>query len=110
MQFEAQRRHYARHYPKASSWVLVEDGDPVGRLIESRETDHLLLMDLAVAPAARRRGLATWMIGELAQKARADGFPLRCQVDPNNEAREMYARLGFAVIGHEGGSLVLELA
>ena len=110
MQFEAQRRHYDQHYPEAGSWVLVEDGDPVGRLIESRQTDHLLLMDVAVAPSARRRGLATWMIEELARKARADGFPLRCQVDPNNEARAMYDRLGFTVIGSEGGSLVLELA
>jgi len=109
MQFEAQRRHYARHYPKARSWLLVEVGEPVGRLIETSETDHLLLIDLAVAPSARRRGLATWMIGELAQKARADGLPLRCHVDPSNDALGLYTRLGFTKLGSEGGSLVLEL-
>lgn len=110
MQFEAQRRHYARHYPKARSWVLVEDGEPAGRLIEARGADHLLLIDLAVAPSARRRGLATWMIGALTQKARADGLPLRCHVDPTNDARQMYVRLGFTVIGYEGGSMIVELA
>jgi ribosomal protein S18 acetylase RimI-like enzyme len=109
MQYEAQRRHYARHYPEARSWLLVEDGVSVGRLIETAGTDHVLLIDLAVAPAARRRGLATWMIGTLTQKARADGLPLRCHVDPNNDARHMYARLGFTVIGYEGGSMVFEL-
>ena len=102
MQYEAQRRHYAGHYPEARSWLLVEDGEPVGRLIEVPATDHLLLIDLAVAPSARRRGLATWMIGELTQKARADGVPLRCHVDPNNDAWQMYVRLGFTVIGSEG--------
>jgi ribosomal protein S18 acetylase RimI-like enzyme len=109
MQYEAQRRHYSVHYPEARSWLLVEDGEPVGRLIEVPATDHLLLIDLAVAPSARRRGLATWMIGELTQKARADGVPLRCHVDPNNDAWQMYVRLGFTVIGSEGGSMVLEL-
>ena len=99
----------ARHYPEARSWLLLEDGEPVGRSIETPGTDHLLLIDLMVAPSARRRGLATWMIEALAQKARADGLPLRCHVDPNNDARQMYTRLGFTVIGHEGGSLVLEL-
>ena len=49
------------------------------------------------------------MIGTLAQKARADGLPLRCHVDPNNDARQMYDRLGFTLTGYEGGSLVLEL-
>jgi GNAT superfamily N-acetyltransferase len=109
MQFEAQRDHYARHYPEARSWLLVEDGEAVGRLVETEETDSLLLIDLAVAPAARRRGLATWMIGVLAEKARAGGVPLRCHVDPINDAVQMYARLGFTVTGDEGGSLVLEL-
>jgi GNAT superfamily N-acetyltransferase len=109
MQFEAQRRHYARHYPEARSWLLVEDGEPVGRLFEDPGTDVLLLIDVAVAPSARRRGLASWMIGALAQKARAYGSPLRCHVDPNNDALQMYARLGFTVTGYEGGNLVLEL-
>lgn len=109
MQFEAQCGHYARHYPDARSWLLVEDGESVGRLIETTETDHVLLIDLGVAPSARRRGLATWMIGTLTQKARADGLPLRCHVDPNNDARRLYARLGFTVIGYEGGSMVFEL-
>jgi len=92
IQFEAQRNHYARHYPEARSWLLLEDGEPVGRSIETPGTDHLLLIEA------------------LAQKARADGLPLRCHVDPNNDARQMYTRLGFTVIGHEGGSLVLELS
>jgi GNAT superfamily N-acetyltransferase len=109
LQFEAQRRHYALHYPEAGSWLLVEDEEPVGRLVETPRTDHLLLIDLAVAPSARRRGLATWMIGTLARKARADGLPLRCHVDPSNDALQMYFRLGFTVTGDEGGNLVLEL-
>jgi ribosomal protein S18 acetylase RimI-like enzyme len=110
MQFEAQRRHYAGYYPEARSWLLVEDGEPVGRLIEAAEPDHLLLIDLAVAPSARRRGLATWMIGTVAQKARADGVPVMCHVDPNNDAAlRLYTGLGFTVTGDEAGSLVLEL-
>ncbi len=109
MQFEAQRRHYAVHYPDARSWLLLEDGEPAGRMLEAQGKDHLLLIDLAVVPAARRRGLATWMIHTLAETARTARLPLRCHVDPRNDAVQLYDRLGFTVMGDEGGSLLLEL-
>ena len=110
LQFEAQRRHYSHHYPQSRRWVLLEDGLAVGRLTEVAQDDHLLLLDLAVDPAARRRGLATWMIEQLLRRARATGVPLRCHVDPGNPARTLYDRLGFTVVGHDGADLLLELA
>ena len=109
IQFEAQRRHYAHHYPDAEYLVLLNATTPAGRLIIERHRDELLLVDILVDPSWRGRGLGTWALHHVVAEARGLGLPVRCHVDPTNPARRLYERLGFVVIGQDGVDLRLEL-
>ena len=59
---------------------------------------------LAVAPAARRRGVATALMSAAEARARADGRrEVALQVEEANRAAvELYASLGYEVAGRDG--------
>ena len=106
-QARTQRRAYALQFPGAEHSVLLRDGWPAGRLIVSREGRDggaWSIVDVAVLPAFRNQGLATWALGDLLHTAAsvrsrdgAEGVVVRLQVEPSNPARRLYERLGFRV-------------
>jgi ribosomal protein S18 acetylase RimI-like enzyme len=56
----------------------------------------------------RGQGIATALLGALIDTARSSGVPaLSLSVDPDNEARRLYERLGFAVVGVSGTSVTM---
>ena len=63
--------------------------------------DELRLMNLAVDPSMRRRGLATTLVRHAMREARqAGGARALLEVRASNEAaRQLYARLGFREMG-----------
>lgn len=67
--------------------------------------DEVHLLDLVVAPAARRRGLGRRLVAALAARARDDGAAaMTLEVRVGNEpARRLYAALGFASAGIRPG-------
>ena len=59
MQFHAQTTHYTQYYPEAE-WSIIEcDGGRVGRLILYRCEKHIEIMDIALTPEFRGRGIGT---------------------------------------------------
>lgn len=100
MQFEAQRRHYTAHYPSAAHDVILVDGVAAGRLWVHRGPDEIRLLDIALRPLFRNRGVATTLIGALQDEARRNGVPLRHSVvKENTGALRLYERLGFHITG-----------
>lgn len=77
--------------------VADPDGFALGR-VAGPEAE---LLTLAVAPAARRRGLATALVARLcAAAAGAGAGEMLLEVaEPNVAARALYARAGFAEVG-----------
>src|SRR5690242_8179053 len=57
MQFEAQDRHYREHYPTARFLIIEADGVPAGRLYVDRWTREIRIMDIALLPEHRRKGI-----------------------------------------------------
>jgi GNAT superfamily N-acetyltransferase len=106
-QFEAQDVHYKRHYPDATFELIEVDGEPAGRLYVDRRKEEIRIIDIALLPPFRGRGIGAALLRELIDEADANGRKLSIHVERENRARTLYERLGFAEVSDEGGVYVL---
>jgi ribosomal protein S18 acetylase RimI-like enzyme len=109
-QFAAQDAHYREHYPGATLDIVEVDGEPAGRLYVHRGARDIRIMDIALAPAYRGRGIGSGLLRSLIIEAQASARKLSIHVESNNPARGLYERLGFRVAGEHGVYLLLERA
>jgi ribosomal-protein-alanine N-acetyltransferase len=89
-----------------TAWTLNHvDGDLVGYCIAMSGVGEMHLLNITIAPAARRRGHARRVVGELVRLCRSRRESrLWLEVrESNGDAREVYRRLGFAAIGRRKG-------
>ena len=103
------RSMFASELVKPSSICLgafdVETDELVGYLIISRYVDAWHVMNLAVDPTYRQRGVATTLLGELFQLTDGDsrrGYTLEVRVS-NTAAIRLYEKLGFEPRGIRRG-------
>lgn len=96
-QFFAQRAHYLRHHPRASHDLIVRAGAPVGRFYVERGPEEIRVIDIALLPAHRGRGIATALLGGLIEEAGSTAREIVIHVERGNRARSLYERLGFVV-------------
>jgi len=90
-QFDAQTHHYREHYPTATFDLILVDGEPAGRLYIDRWPSETRIMDIALVPQRRGRGIGR----ELIEAIQAEGRDVSVHVERFNPARRLYARLGF---------------
>jgi ribosomal-protein-alanine N-acetyltransferase len=85
--------------PSGICLAAVEDSRIIGYLICARYADVMHLMNIAVDPAARRRGVATALLEQMIDRAGPDqSFTL--EVRPSNAgAIALYERFGFRSAG-----------
>ena len=85
--------------PSGVCLAAVEGGRIVGYLICSRYADVMHLMNIAVDPAKRRRGVATALLEQMLERAgREQAYTL--EVRPSNSgAIALYERFGFRSAG-----------
>jgi len=102
MQFHAQASHYRDARPEATYDVILADGEPVGRLIVDRAQPELHIVDIALLPTARGRGIGGELLGRLLEEADADGRDVSIYVELQNRARSLYERLGFEEVERDG--------
>jgi ribosomal protein S18 acetylase RimI-like enzyme len=110
MQFDHQDRHYAVAFAEAERSVIEVDGRPAGRLYVDRRPDEIRVVDIALLPEFRGRGVGGSLLGELAEEASASGRPIRIHVERENPAMSLYLRLGFVQVDDEGEYLLMERA
>ncbi len=109
-QFAAQDAHYREHYPGATFDVVEVDGRPAGRLYVHRGPSDIRIMDVALAPEYRGRGIGAALLRALVDEAEASGRKLSIHVEVNNPARALYERLGFEPAGEHGVYVLMERA
>ena len=89
-----------------TAWTLNHvDGDLIGYCVAMSGVDEMHLLNITVAPTARRRGHARRLLAELVRLCRRAGATrLWLEVrESNAQARDAYARLGFAPVGRRKG-------
>ena len=89
-----------------SRWLVALEGEQVLGYVGSQTVlDESDMMNLAVDPAFRRRGIARALVCALMEQLRKMGS--RCLTlevrDSNGPSRALYAKLGFAEVGRRRG-------
>jgi ribosomal protein S18 acetylase RimI-like enzyme len=110
MQFHAQTAHYKSHSPAASFDVIVAGDERAGRLIVDRRPGEIHIVDIALMPEFRGRGIGSSYLKELAGEAHGRGVPLRIFVEFDNPAQRLYERLGFVCVAEHGAHRHMELS
>lgn len=101
-QFDAQRLHYRAQHPRAEWSVVVVDGVDAGRLYVDETPGLLLLIDIALLPGFRARGIGRALMDGVIARAEAAGRAVRLHVEKDHPALGWYRRLGFVVDGDVG--------
>jgi len=89
-----------------TAWTLNHvDGDLVGYCVAMSGVGETHLLNITIAPAARRRGHARRIVTELVRVCRSRRESrLWLEVrESNDDAREVYRRLGFSAVGRRKG-------
>ncbi len=102
MQFNGQKATYRAQFPQAEHRIIVHKAEPVGRILIDRAGPEIVLVDVALIPAVRGRGIGTGLLKALLAEAAEGGRPVRLKVLLTNPARRLYERLGFIALGNDG--------
>ena len=107
-QFAAQDAHYRAHYEGASFYVIDAAAAAAGRLYVARWPREIRIMDIALLPAHRRRGLGTAVLADLLAEGDTTVKRVTIHVERHNPALGLYQRLGFQPAADRGVYLFLE--
>jgi GNAT superfamily N-acetyltransferase len=107
-QFDAQDAFYRQNYPGADFQVILQAGQPAGRLYVHRRADEIRVMDIALLPGRRSRGLGARLLNAILDEGRRDGLPVTIHVERFNPALRLYERLGFRPVAGNDVYLLME--
>lgn len=94
-QFTAQHQFYQEHYENATYSVILLDGQPVGRLYLARWPAEIRIMDIALLPPYRGRGIGSALLRDILAEGQRSGKRVSIHVEKFNLALRLYERLGF---------------
>jgi ribosomal protein S18 acetylase RimI-like enzyme len=107
-QFEAQHHHYQTYYAGASFGIVCGDGEPIGRLYVSRWEREIRVVDVALVPEARGRGVGGALLRDLLAEGKRTGRTVSVHVERFNPAQRLYRRLGFREVEENGPYFLME--
>lgn len=98
-QFQAQTATYAARFPRARFDIIELAHEKIGRIVVNRPGDMLHIVDQAIVPRLRNRGVGTAIMRALMDEAALGSLPVRLKVaDANDPSLRLYLRLGFVPI------------
>lgn len=102
MQFDAQHTHYQKHYPHAAFDLILLHEQAIGRLYIERTESAVHIIDIALLPDYRNRGIGGALLQELLEEATAEHKVVQIYVEKFNPALHLYNRLGFRELEDSG--------
>ena len=108
-QFDAQDTYYRQHYEGATYDVIDVDGEPAGRFYVARWDDEIRIMDVALLPEYRGRGIGTTLIQALLDEGVRTGKRVSIHVEKHSPALRLYERLGFEQAADRGVYILMEV-
>jgi len=106
-QFAAQHAHYQEHYAGSQFSVIMDGDTPIGRLYVARWPREIRIIDIALLPEHRSRGIGTRFLKEIQAEGRASDRPVTIHVELMNPALRLYERLGFQETEDKGVYILL---
>jgi GNAT superfamily N-acetyltransferase len=107
-QYDSQHRFYFAHYDKAHYGIIQWTNISVGRLYVDYRDEEVRVLDIAVLPDYRGRGIGRVVMTGLCLEAAMRRKPVRLCVHYLSRAVRFYQQLGFRRIGVEGPNYVME--
>lgn len=108
-QFQGQTLSYRAQFPNARFEIIEAENVPVGRLVTQQGADAFLIVDIALMPEWRGKGIGAHILREICDAARARNFPVRLALSPFNvDALRLYSRSGFTVICQDEIQIYME--
>jgi len=107
-QFNAQHTFYQNQFKNAAFWVIEQEGVSIGRLYLDRRADEIRIIDIALLPEFRDRGIGTALLTAILTEARTKQQSTTIHVEYNNRALNLYRRLGFKQIAADGVYYLME--
>ena len=107
-QFVAQHQFYTEQFSGADFNIIQIDDKPVGRLYIDHREDEIRLIDIALIPDYRSRGIGSGLLSDIITDAAKVKKPVRIHVEKYNPALRLYERLGFLKIGDTGVYYLME--
>lgn len=101
-QFELQHAYYQANYPGADFLVIEVDGVRAGRIYVYRSAGDIRVMDIALLPSLRGRGIGSGLLAELIEESERTGSSITLHVEADNPAVRLYLRLGFEHLEDRG--------
>ncbi|GGO81514.1 N-acetyltransferase GCN5 [Marinobacterium nitratireducens] len=109
-QCQLQYLHYRDHFPDAEFWIVERQGTAIGRLYLSWGDTTLQLIDIALLPEHRGKGIGSALLDMLLTRADKHQLAVGLHVEIDNPARLLYLRLGFETLNDEGLYLRMQRA
>lgn len=101
LQHRVREAGYRAQHPQAEDQRVCVEGAPVGRWLVDRSRVDLHLVDVALLPGWRGRGLGTWLLAGLCAEADRQRRGIRLQVLEDSPAVRLYLRAGFRICAHQ---------
>jgi GNAT superfamily N-acetyltransferase len=99
IQHIAQERRFENRYPSYQRYIVVEDGEPAGRLYVHEADAMLHVIDLTLLPRFQNRGIGTRVFRDVCEHAAREGRSVTLRVPRRNvRAADLYVSLGFKVV------------
>jgi ribosomal protein S18 acetylase RimI-like enzyme len=102
-QFRCEQEQLRKDYPDAEYSIILQAGNPVGRVYLHRGDKEYRILLLTLVPEYRGRGIGGSLIKNILLETSAGNKPVGLQVAwYNHAARGLYERTGFRVTQDKG--------
>ena len=108
MQFNAQHQYYQDEFQQASFELILLNANPIGRLYLDKRQDEYRIVDIALIPEMRNKGLGTRILNQIIREAHSMKLPVKIHVEYNNPALKLYKKLGFEKLEETGVYYLME--
>src|SRR5262249_52443247 len=85
MQFSSQTATYRAQFPTARFDIIEQGGEPIGRIVIDPGTEAGRIVDIALLPQCRARGLGTAILAAVLKRFGRHGQRMLCQVLASNQ-------------------------
>ena len=108
-QFQFQHRDYTARYKKGLFYLIHYREKRCGRIYLNHGKSEIRVIDIALLPEFRGRGIGSALFTALIAEAKELGIPVTLHVEVFNQCQRLYQRLGFIAESSNGVHTFMKL-